>query len=212
MTTVPLLVLMLFALHFLRDAGSVGSAQVTNSGDEQPSRPAIIDVTDEQLERAYAEADSIHKNVRAAISSKKPRYRLESERYSHLTSGFSIGNKGKTNNELSWLYGNTNIFVHIRLSHYPDETIYRYRSGLNGISMGEFYELSGIGDMAVLVKNVNINQKVTNVGLHFLKGRAWVSVYVNDWRRSVEKNEKELMELVRIIEPLVIARADIRDP
>jgi hypothetical protein len=207
-----LVLVSLSAPHVLRDAGGVGSAQVTTPGDDEPPRPAIIEVTDDQLERAYAEADSIHRKIRAAIRNKKRNYKLESERHSHLTSGFNVENKGKTNNQVSWLNRNTSITLTIKLGHYHDETMYWYGFGLNGISMGEFFDVPGIGEKAVLVKNVRFNRKVTTAGIHFVKGRAWVSLYVNNWRRSTEKNEKELMELVRIIEPLVIARADIRDP
>jgi hypothetical protein len=37
-------------------------------------------------------------------------------------------------------------------------------------------------------------------------------IYLRNGLRSTAKNEKELMEIVRIIEPLVVARASFDEP
>ena len=119
---------------------------------------------------------------------------------------------GKTHNEISWEKNGTRISLDFQLGHNKEDTLASFRFGLETISLGEFFEAPGIGDEAVLVKNVEFNKKMTNVGLHFVKGRAKVSVYLSNHQRSREENEKELMEIVRLIEPLIIARPDFNDP
>ncbi len=210
--TMVLLSFVLFAIQLFQGVGSVGSAQVSTPVEEGPIKPELIEVSDEDVVKAYAEADKIHQAVRASIKSRNSKFKLNSEFYSHLTNEQIPEYKGKTQTQMNWVNGRTGVRVNIYLSHNKDDSLYSFRRGLESISMGEFFDAPGIGDKAVLVKNVDFNQKVTSTSLHFVKGRAQVSIYVFNWQRSREKNEKELMEIVRLIEPLVVARAGIRDP
>lgn len=79
--------------------------------------------------------------------------------------------------------------------------------------MGEFFPAPEFGNEAILVKNVQFNQNNTQVSLHFVKERAKVAIYVrnNKTRRKTAENEKELMEIARLIEPLIRARASFDD-
>jgi hypothetical protein len=78
--------------------------------------------------------------------------------------------------------------------------------------MGDFIDAPGIGDEATLVKNVTANTRMTSVGIHFIKGRAQMHIYLSNGLRSTAKNEMELMEIVKIIEPLVVARTSFDEP
>ena len=210
--TMVVLSFVLFAVHLFQSVVSIGSAQVSTPVEERPAKPELIDVSDEEVAKAYAEADKIHQGIRAAIKSKKPNFRVNSESYTHLTTEQIPEYRGKTHTQFNYVNSRTHVRLDIFLGHNRDDTVSSFRFGLSGISMGEFFDAPGIGDKAVLVKNVDFNQKVTSTSLHFVKGRAQVSIYVFNWQRSREKNEKELMEIVRLIEPLVVARAGIRDP
>ena len=54
--------------------------------------------------------------------------------------------------------------------------------------------------------------KFTHLALHFIKGRATVIVSISNYKRKPEKLENELMEIVRLIEPLILARPNFDDP
>lgn len=210
--TIVVLSFVLFAVQLFQGVGRVGSAQSSTAVEEIPAKPELIEVSDEEVVKAYAEADKIHQGVRAAIKNKKPNFKVDSESYTHLTTEQIPEYRGKTHTQLNYVNSRTHVRLDIFLGHNKDDTVSSFRFGLSGISMGEFFDAPGIGDKAVLVKNVDFNPKVTSTSLHFVKGRAQVSIYVFNWQRSREKNERELMEIVRLIEPLVVARADIGDP
>lgn len=209
-----LLALICFATVSWLQNETIGVAQVVRDDKHiLDAKNSITDatITDEMIAKAHSEADLIHETIIRAIKSGKPQLKLSRSNMPSPRVYYSRENLGRTLNEISWQDNRTRISMDLQLGHNKTDTLDRFRLGLEGISMGEFFKAPGIGDEAVLVKNVDFNKKVTSVGLHFVKGRAKVSVYVKNFSRSTEKNEKELMEIVRIIEPLVVARADIRD-
>jgi hypothetical protein len=205
-----------FAIVYWIDRDTIGLAQVNEPYNKHiPLDDVVItdaSLSDEMIIRAHSEADRIQVDIVTAVKASKPKLTLVRSNMPVPRVNYAKENLGRTLNEISWQHNNTRISMDLQLGHNEADTRTRFQSGLDGISMGEFFNVPGIGYTAVLVKNVDFNKAVSNVSLHFVKGRAKVSVYVRNFGRSTEKNEKELMELVRIIEPLVIARADIRDP
>ncbi len=167
-------------------------------------------ISKDMVEKAYAEAKQISDSILAIIAQKKSNFRLHSKHASHLISGVP-GRPGETRNDFTWRSSDTQLRLNVNLGTRKDEQIPLFRRRLEYISMGEFFEIQNIGDEAVLVKNVQFNKKMTNVGLHFVKGRVQVETYLTNHQRSTEKNQKELMEFVRLIEPLIIARPNIDD-
>ena len=78
--------------------------------------------------------------------------------------------------------------------------------------MGDFYPAPEyFGKGGIIVKNVELNQMVTRVSLHFWKGRLIVSSSLNNQSRSTLKNEKELLEIMEAIYPLLVAKEKFED-
>lgn len=174
-------------------------------------------VPKEKVEKAFAEARKIHDEIFRAMRDKMPDFKLKDSRFNHLRSGNSLtysstpGRLGTTLNEISWTKKETGIFLNFILGFDKNDTLLKLRQSMSAISMGEFFDVPNLGDEATLVKNVAYNKSMTSVSIHFVKGRASVSIYLTNHRRRTEKNEKELMEIVGIIEPLVVARPNFDD-
>ncbi len=168
-------------------------------------------VPEERVERAFAEAKKIQEDIVAAVSSKYPKSQLQRSSARHLKYGNSPGRRGVTRSEVAWQMNKTRIWMDVTLELNNESALKLSHNGLKGISMGEFFDAPGIGDEATLVKNVVYNTRVSQVSIHFVKGRADVSVYLTNFQRKTAKNEKELMEIVRLIEPLIVAKPNFDD-
>lgn len=167
-------------------------------------------VPKEKVEKAFAEAKKIQDDILAVMAKEMPEFELQRTSAGHLRSG-NPGRRGESHNEMSWQRKKTRLFLNFQLRFNKEDALARSRRSMDGISMGEFFAGPKIGDEAILVKNVQFNTRVTQVSLHFVKGRAEVSIYLMNHQRKTEKNEKELMEIVRLIEPLIVARPNFDD-
>lgn len=164
----------------------------------------------EKVEKAFAEAKNIIDEIKKIMAKKKPDFKVDNVYSAHLIS-VAEGRLGETLDDITWLNGKTKIGVQISLGFNNEEMLAGFSRRMDGISMGEFFAVPNVGDKAVLVKNVQFNTKATDVGLHFVKGRAQVDIYVTNYKRNAEKNEKELMEILKLIEPLIVARPNFDD-
>lgn len=167
-------------------------------------------VPQEKIDKAFVEAQKIQDDILATIVKNKKDFKLLRTSAIHLKYD-NPGQRGGTYNEVTWQKSRTRIFINFRLGFKAKEEVDSFRSGLEGISQGDFFEVPKIGDDAILVKNVLFNTRSTNVGLHFVKGRAKVSIYVTNFGKKTKENEKVLMEFVKLIEPLIIARSNFDD-
>ena len=192
------------------DGMSISSAQTADDVKYQKGIERDSSVPKEKVEKAFAEAKKIQDDILAVMAEKKMGFTLTRTFASHLIYD-SPGRRGATHNEMTWQKKKTRLTVNFQLGFNEEETRTRFRTGLETISMGDFFEIPKIGDESVLVKNVLANKRMTGVGFHFVKGRVQVHLRVEDYRRSVAKNEKELMEVVHLIEPLISARSNFDD-
>lgn len=192
----------------------LGETDVSNAQTSDIEYQKLLErdknVPKEKVEKAFAEAKKIQESILSVIKEKKPEFKLFDKRSPHLIYD-SPGRRGETLDELTWRTSKTQLAINIHLGLKKENELISFREGLEHISMGEFFAIPNIGDEAVLVKNVLFNKRATNVGLHFVKGRAQVDVYVTNHQRKTAKNEKELMEVVHLIEPLIIARPNFDD-
>ncbi len=194
---------------------SLGGTSVSNAQTSDTEYQKLLErdknIPQIKIERAFAEARKIEDDILAVMSANKPKFQLKRTSARHLKHSDSPGRRGVTRNELSWQFNNTLLWMDVTLELSKESSLKLSRNGLQAISMGEFFDVPNIGDEATLVKNVVYNKEVTQVGLHFVKGRAKVSIYLMNHQRKTEKNEKELMEIVRLIEPLVVVRPNFDD-
>lgn len=167
-------------------------------------------VPKEKVDLAFAEAKKIQEDILAIIAENKPEFKLHRTSAVHLKYD-NPGQRGRTYNEMTWRTAKTQLSIDVTLGLKKEEQLPSFRKRLDSISMGEFFAVPNIGDEAVLVKNVLFNTKTTTVGLHFVKGRAQVGIYVTNHKRKTARNEKEIMEVVRLIEPLIVARPNFED-
>jgi len=188
---------------------NVSNAQVSDI-EYQKLLERDRNVPQKKVDKTFAEAKKIQDSILAIIAEKKPEFNLHRTSARHLKNDIP-GRRGETRNEITWRTAKTQLSIYVNLGLKKEEELILFREGLDHISMGEFFSVPNIGDEAVLVKNVLFNKRATNVGLHFIKGRAKVSIYVTNHQRKTAKNEKELMEVVRLIEPLIDARPNFDD-
>jgi hypothetical protein len=199
-----------FFIAVLFNKNEISNAQTT---DEEYNKLLERDknVPQEKVNKAFEEARKIKESLIKVIAEKKPKFMLVHDREKYIISHVP-GKKGLAGNELAWREGKkTEISYSLVLDFDKEEVKKSFDFGLNSISIGDFYKISGIGDEAILAKNVTANTKMTGVNMHFIKGRAEVHISLINHKRSTEKNEKELMEFVKLIEPLIIARDSFDD-
>lgn len=201
-----LLATLVFSLSF---HAVKGNAQIVDQ-DYQSLLERDKSVPKERVEKAFAEAKKIQDSVLEIIAKKKSGFVQDHTSSRHLQYDIP-GRRGTTRNEMSWNNGNTILQVYVELEFNNSDAVKSLRHGMESISMGEFFEVRSFGEEARLIKNVESNQRMTNVGLHFVKGRAVVSIYVTNHKRIASKNEKVLMEVARLVEPLVVARPNFDD-
>ncbi len=204
----------LFALVALCYLG-IGSASISIAQVPDEGRQNLLErdknVPQEKVDMAFAEAQRIQEDIIEIMAKEKPKYKLKNKRASHLIS-MPPGERGSTVNEISWQNGKQkNLFLVINLRLAKKGMSEDFWRSLDFISMGDFIKVREVGDEAVLVKNVYANTALTDVGLHFIKGRAKVYTRYRNRKEKTDKNEKELRELVSLIEPLVVARDNFDD-
>ena len=187
----------------------VSNAQVSDN-EYQKLLERDKNVPQKKIDKAFAEAKKIQDEIIDLMKKEKPKFKLKAKRSNHIIA-HPPGKRGMTFDEIEWQNKKTNIHIVIYLKLSKEGISKDFWHGLNLISMGAFFKVSDIGDEAILVKNVYANHKMTSVSLHFIKGRANVKVSLRNHKRKTEKNEKVLMETVRLIEPLIIARDNFDD-
>ncbi len=78
--------------------------------------------------------------------------------------------------------------------------------------MWEFYPAPEFaGERSVLVKNLQFNKVVTDVGLHFVKGRSTISSILRNHKRTAAENERDLIEFVKSVEPVINAKSTFEE-
>jgi hypothetical protein len=188
---------------------SISNAQTTET-DEQQKLNRDKSIPKEKVEKAFEEAKEIKESIVAVIENKKPKFKLSASYADHLMYNLP-GERGITQNELTFLALNTNLFITVNLGLKKESALVSFKNGLKSITMANVYEISDIGDEASLVKFTTQNKINTQVGLHFIKGRAIVYLCLSNQKRTTKQNEKELMEIVSLVEPLIIARDNFDD-
>lgn len=187
----------------------VTSAQTTDIASEKRLE-RDKNVPKEKIVLAYAEAKTIHDAIVRSVGQRKPEFKLYRDSASHLISSVP-GRLGSTLDEITWRTATTELSMQIHLGLTRNEQLTWFRGMPNRIPAGDFFVVKALGDEAVLVKNTSFNQMDTSIGIHFVKGRAKVDMYLTNYKRKTERNEKELMEIARLIEPLIIARPNFDD-
>jgi len=168
-------------------------------------------ITDEKLERVRQESAGIQDAIAKLVANHLPKYKIQSRSFSDpATAG--VGRKGQTGFDIVWKRNDSRVMITATFFFNPEEAAERHTIGTSHISMGDFFPAPEMfGKEAIIVKNVQFNKSVTDVGLHFVKGRMNISAYIkNDFRKN-PVNEKELIEFVRTIEPLLVAKENFDD-
>ena len=162
-------------------------------------------VPQEKVDLAFVEAKKIQDDIVAVMAKKKPEFKLN-RRLSNYSVNTPPGRRGETLDELAWRDKETSLQIHVHLALSQDDALTSMRRRSEYISMGEFFPIPNVGVEAVLVKNVLFNKKVSAVGIHFVKNRAEVDIYLRNHSRKLETNEKEIMEILRLIEPQIVPK------
>jgi hypothetical protein len=193
------------ALMLLTSAPSV-EAQIVRSEEEIRLRERDKSVTDEKLMRVKQESEALQASILAVMKEKFPKF-------SHFTgnvvglNSHAIGRRGQAGFSIGWRNGNTRFFLNVSLNFSPEEAIRFKELANNGVTMGDFYKAPEMfGKDAIIVKNLVFNTTVTRVGISFTKGRMTVGGSVDNKSRSAAKNEKDLLEIMEAIYPLLVAK------
>lgn len=198
-------------LFFVSDRGDRSVLAQTDEAEASRKRDEHDEkISQEKVDRAHLEARTIKEAVIKVIAKHKPKYEMTRTSQIHELRQ-RPGRKGTTLNEFSWKNSKSKVFVVVALGYDATDVKKQLDRGMEMIQMGDFFALPNVGDEAILVKNVTANKSMTDVGIHFLKGRAQVDIYFTNHFQTTAKNEKELMEFVKLIEPLIVARPKFDD-
>lgn len=192
-------------LAWLPQAQSV-EAQTNRSEAEIKLRERDKSITDEKLIRVKQESEAVQASVLAMMKEKFPQFSHFTGKVSGLNA-HAIGRRGQTGFSIGWKKGETRFFLNVSFVFNREEAITLKEKGMNGVTMGDFYRAPEMfGKDGVIVKNLEFNTSVTRVGLSFSKGRMIISSSVDNKSRSAAKNEKDLLEIMEAIYPLLVAK------
>lgn len=158
-----------------------------------------------KVQKAYGEAEFVLKSILSAVEKNLPKHSIQR---SDISASAGIGRKGQIRFEAAWSKSRrTEISMNATFVFDEREALEIFKTSTGLIAIGEFYRAPDfVGPNGILVKNVHFHKKDTGVGLHFVKGRVIVHTHLTDYKRKNDRNEKELIEFVRLIEPLIVAR------
>ena len=198
-------IVILFAGNILLVSESPATAQIS---DEERAKQQAWDksVTKEKLTRVREEALSTRDAIKKSVDKQFPRLKFDSESFSDPGDA-GLGRKGQSIFYLSWKRKQARYSLTVTFFFDPDEAGDLFHKSINSISMGEFFPAPGfLGKTSVLVKNVNYNRSMTNVGLHFTKGRLLISSHLTNHKKTAAQNEKILIEFMKVVEPMLTAK------
>lgn len=198
-----LVMIVVTVFHF---RGGETAAQVANGSDRSELAMRDSKISDEKVERAAREARLLMDGVKKTVRERYPKLKLDSETFSDPASA-GEGRKGQSGFYLSWRRKDALYSIYVVFLFTPDEAAQRLRHGTDRISIGEFFPGPEFaGENSILVKNVQFNKSITNVGLHFVKGRLKISTILRNHKRTSDQNERDLLEFIKSIEPHLNAK------
>jgi hypothetical protein len=163
------------------------------------------------LERLREEGKIMHDRIGKLVAEKYPKFKVSSSSFSDPAKA-GIGRRGQYSFDSAWIHKQALYSISVTVLFDPEDASTTLRRSMKGISMGEFYPAPDVlGKSAVLVKNVNYNKSMTNVGLHFSKGRMVVSTYLNNHKKTTANNEKDLVDFVKQIEQVLNAASTLEN-
>ena len=200
----------LLAVTLIAVNGQHAAAEV-----DSPERMRLLErdngIPKEKVERAEQEALRMMEDVKKAVSERYPKLKFGSETFSDPASA-GVGRKGQAGFYLSWRRRDAQYSIYVVFLFDPEEAKQWFRINTNSISMGEFYPAPEFaGETSVLVKNVHFNKSVTDVGFHFVKGRLKISTILRNHKRTAAENERDLIEFVKSVEPIINAKPTFED-
>lgn len=163
-------------------------------------------VTEEKYERLRKESRELKEAIKNAIATHYSKSKIRSESLGDPANA-AVGRKGQTDCEVTWKNGSEIYSIEATFLFNPEEAANSHRRGISSISVGEFFRAPDfVGQPSVIVKNVNYHKLTTDVGIHFVKGRLNISAYLRNHKKTADQNEKNLIEFIRAIYPVLNAK------
>ncbi|HMM81135.1 MAG TPA: hypothetical protein PKC65_14045 [Pyrinomonadaceae bacterium] len=217
--TFGLVVSTLIAISFWYPTAQPTNAQIAASGTPKVIKPQCKSdeardraMSKEKLQKISAEVRAIQSAIEKHIAKRYPKIKTKYSSFGYPENA-GIGRKGQAGLDNTWLMRTgSSINVGLSFGFDHDDALGCFRLGTRLIAMGDFFPAPDFaGDSGFLVNTVRANKKNTTVGLNFVKGRVQVSAYISNPKRTAAENEEELIEFVRSIEPLIVAKENIAD-
>lgn len=197
---------------FLYSRGPVENtaAQVVDP-DEQKKLEWDKSVTEEKMERLRRESQELKEAIKKVIATNYRKSTIRSE-FLGDPANAAVGRKGRTSCEVNWKQGVAEYSIRITLLFDSSAAVNSHQRSVSGIALPEFYPAPDfLGKPAVLTKNLVYNKAMTSVGVHFVKGRLSVSAYLRNHKQTANQNEKDLIEFVRVIYPVLNAKVTFEE-
>jgi leucyl-tRNA synthetase len=126
-------------------SGGFGQIAVINAQTMETDKQQKLDrdksIPKEKVKKAFEEAKKIKESIVAVIEKKKPKFKLSASYADHLMYNLP-GERGTTQNELTFLALNTNLFITVNLGLKKETALVSFRNGLRSITMANVYEIS----------------------------------------------------------------------
>lgn len=199
-------VLIVVGLTFYTNGSPPVQAQTFDPEVERQKDERDKTIPAEKLDRVRAEVGLVRDSISSLIKTQFPKYELVSLSIADPANQGS-GRRGQSSLEWEWKKGKSRFGLQVTLVFSPQEAETFLIKRLKGVAMGEgTLAPESFGKDALLIKNVRFNETQTWVVLQCRKGRFLIDAnYSNAFQASTE-NEKELLKLMEVIYPLLVAK------
>lgn len=200
-----------FSVLWLSESPLVDAQTTVTPEEIRQKKERDNSLTDDRLNRVKNEAVLVQDAILGLMKKNFRKYDLVSnDMYGPETGG--LGRRGQMTFKSDWKKGKTQFGLQITFVFSPEEAEKFHLKKLNEIAMGEgSLAPEPFGKDAVIIKNVQFNKTMTWVALHFRKGRLMVSGNINNGSRTNTQNEKELLEIMEAIYPILVAKEKFED-
>jgi hypothetical protein len=195
-------------IYFFSIDGGVESAIAQDAQEADAIRRMERDklISQDVVDKSLKEVARIINKIESALKKKYPSWKIRTK---ESTDNMGVGIRGAVYGEINWqrrkepIWKNAlliSVFLHLN----KNEALVRYLRQNDQIASGWFDDISELGDEAIFVGSDFKNN--SQVSVYFVKSRAIVILNIADKKRTAKQNEKEIREIAKIIEPLIVVR------
>ena len=179
--------------------------------DEQKKHDWDKSVTEEKLERLRKESRELQESIKQAVATNYPKLKIKGSYFSDPANS-GLGRKGQSEFSASWEQKHVEYSIAVTLTFSPEEAVKFHTMNVDAYQLPEVYPAPEfLGKPAALFKNLVYNKTMTSVSISFVRGRLKIHTQHRNHRQTANQNEKDIIEFVRVIEPVLKAKLNFEE-